>query len=112
MKGEGEALTHLIIDGCEALVDTVSRVLVVDRYVILAGEGFDRDPVEVIGRLEEPRDLKIMAVRFTVAYSLFFPSDPSYRPYIILTRSAHSTDGGFINAKSTIWKFTVVYLPG
>jgi hypothetical protein len=51
------ALTHLVVDGSDAFIYTVARVLVVDCNVILAWERLDRDPVEIVGRLEEPRDL-------------------------------------------------------
>ena len=64
----------MVVDGSDTFIDAVSCVLVVDGYVILAWEGLDRDPVEVVGRLKEPRDLQIKAVRFTVSYSRLIPS--------------------------------------
>lgn len=64
----------MVVDGSDAFIDTVARVLVVDGNVILAWERLDRDPVEIVGGLEEPRDLKIKAVRFTVYYSRLIPS--------------------------------------
>ena len=48
----------MVVDGSDAFINTVARVFIVDVYVILTGERFDRDPVEIVGRLEEPRDLK------------------------------------------------------